>query len=117
MMLAQRAAVIEALLADATRASELSPADAARLLVGLSSVQAALAARVVVGTQSGPTPAPSIEDRLLTPEQLAKHFGCSKAWVYRQAPRWPFTRKLSRRVLRFSEAGLLRYVGERRARG
>jgi len=57
-----------------------------------------------------------VEDRLLTAQDVAAVFGCSVAWVYRQAPRWPFTRKLSHKVLRFSEVGLREWLAKGRWR-
>lgn len=53
------------------------------------------------------TPAP---DRLLTPEEAAALLGVKVRWLYRHAVDFTFTRKLSRKVLRFHEAGLRRYV-------
>lgn len=66
--------------------------------------------RVEVGTGTG------VADRLLTAEDVAEQLGCSVAWVYRQALRWPFARKLSHKVLRFSEAGLLEWLAKARRR-
>jgi len=49
-------------------------------------------------------------DRLLPPEEAAALLGVTVRWLYRHAPEFTFTRKLSRKVLRFHEAGLLRYI-------
>lgn len=64
-----------------------------------------------------PTPAvaePIGEDRLLTPIEAAERLGVSSRWLYRHAGSLPFTRRLSRKVLRFSEAGLNRYLDGRK---
>ena len=53
------------------------------------------------------------KDRLLTPEQAAEILGQKVRWVYRHAPQWTFTRRLSLKCLRFSEAGLRRYAARR----
>jgi predicted DNA-binding transcriptional regulator AlpA len=49
-------------------------------------------------------------DRLLTVHEVAERLGLSSSYAYKQAARWPFTRKLSARALRFSEAGLERWM-------
>lgn len=62
---------------------------------------------------TGTTP-PAL-DRMLTAGEVAERLHCSKQHVYREARRWPFTRKLARRVLRFSETGLERWLARQRA--
>ena len=52
----------------------------------------------------------TVTDRLLTAEQVAERLGLSKSQVYKQAHGWPFTRKLSAKALRFSEAGLEQWL-------
>ncbi len=49
-------------------------------------------------------------DRLLTPQEAATILGQSVPWLYRHAAKFPFTRRISRRNLRFSEAGLRRWI-------
>jgi len=63
----------------------------------------------------GSAPDQEPPDRLLNAEQVATRMHVSEAWVYRQARRWPFTRKLGRRAVRFSEAGLVRWLSSRNA--
>jgi predicted DNA-binding transcriptional regulator AlpA len=53
-------------------------------------------------------------DRLISPSEVASRLGVTVRWVYRHADQWPFTRKLSRKVLRFSEAGFGRWLQARR---
>jgi predicted DNA-binding transcriptional regulator AlpA len=53
-------------------------------------------------------------DRLLNAEQVAQRLQFSVEEVYRRAGRWPFTHRLGRRTLRFSEAGLNRWLDRRR---
>jgi predicted DNA-binding transcriptional regulator AlpA len=60
-----------------------------------------------------PTESPASVDRLLTAEVVAERLRLSVSQVYKQASRWPFTRKLSPRALRFSEAGLTRWLDRR----
>jgi predicted DNA-binding transcriptional regulator AlpA len=50
------------------------------------------------------------EDRLLTPKQAAEILGQTVRWVYGHAGKLPFTRRINRKNLRFSEAGLRRWI-------
>ena len=50
------------------------------------------------------------KDTPLTAEQAAALIGVSRRWIYRNAARLPFTRRISRKTLRFSEAGLHRWI-------
>ena len=52
-------------------------------------------------------------DKLLTPEEAAAVLGMSTKWLYRNAPKLPFTRKLGRKTLRFSQVGLQKYLTTR----
>jgi hypothetical protein len=54
-------------------------------------------------------------DRLLTVEEVAGRLEVAPQWVYRHAGEWDFTRRLGRRTLRFSEAGLRDYIDGPRA--
>jgi predicted DNA-binding transcriptional regulator AlpA len=64
-------------------------------------------------TQARSAPA---QERLLTAVEVAERLGVTVRWVYRHADRWPFTHKLSRKVLRFSESGLVQLLSRRRTR-
>lgn len=104
------------LLGDARRVDDLTQAEAASALVELASLQAVVAARLRAAPVSALSEASTPEgDRLLTAEDLAERFGRSVAWVYRQAKHWNFTRRVTRRTVRFSEAGLQRFLAQRRA--
>jgi len=52
-------------------------------------------------------------DRLLTAEQVATILGVTKRWVERRARRLPFARRLSAHAVRYSEAGLRRWMANR----
>ena len=43
-----------------------------------------------------------------------KELGLAVRWLYRHAPTLPFARKLSRKVLRFSRAGITRWLATKR---
>lgn len=93
----------------------ISPANAAALLGALAALWMTPSGNSVGPTpQSVPPGKATPPSRLLTPEETAKRLSVTVRWLYRNAKRLPFTRKLSRRVLRFEEAGLERYIRERR---
>jgi predicted DNA-binding transcriptional regulator AlpA len=54
------------------------------------------------------------KDTLLTPEQAAAIIGVDKAWLYRHSKQLPFARRLSRKKIRFNEAGLRRWLASRK---
>jgi predicted DNA-binding transcriptional regulator AlpA len=53
-------------------------------------------------------------DRLLTPEETAAILDVDVRWLYRHAAKLPFTRRISRKNLRFSEAGLRRWLAAKK---
>ena len=50
------------------------------------------------------------EDRLLEADEAARVLSVSPDWLYRNAKKLPFTRKLGRKMLRFSHLGIQKYV-------
>lgn len=87
------------------------------LMAQVAALQVALAARLAV------TASPSNErvgvhapdaERLLTPPETAALLGVTVTWLYRHAGKLPFARRLSRKALRFSEAGLHRWLAGRK---
>jgi excisionase family DNA binding protein len=62
---------------------------------------------------STPVPAWSGDD-LLTVAEAAAALRVSRRWLYRHARTLPFTRKLSRKVLRFSRSGIARWLATKR---
>ncbi len=53
-------------------------------------------------------------EHLLTIEEAAQILSVSPDWIYRNAKRLPFTRKLGPKMLRFSHQGLLRWLATRK---
>jgi predicted DNA-binding transcriptional regulator AlpA len=53
------------------------------------------------------------EDRLIEADEAAKVLGVSPDWVYRNAKKLPFTRKLGPKMLRFSASGIQKYLAAR----
>jgi hypothetical protein len=77
----------------------------------LTSLQAVLVARLIAPTNDscGHNPGSDDSDELLTTADAAKLLNVSEDWVYRRADRFPFARRLSRKALRFSKKGLLKW--------
>lgn len=53
-------------------------------------------------------------DRLLTPTEAAAVLGVSLRWLYRHHRGLPFARRVSPKVLRFSEIGLRHWLAQQR---
>lgn len=89
----------------------------APMLAQLAALQTALAARLITGYSpghEGPPATPQDQEDLLTPGEAAALLTVSVDWMYRHAAGLPFTRRLSRKALRFSRAGLLKWRAGRR---
>jgi hypothetical protein len=81
------------------------------LLAQCAALLAAIGARLA---SPGPTAPPPASDRLLTPEEAAALLSVTPTWLIRRAKRLPFSRPLSRKILRFSEVGLQRWAAARK---
>ena len=96
--------------------SRLSLHQTAQILGLLRSIEVMLIARQVRDTL---TPIPSIvaskeaPDTWLTADEVAGRLKRTRAWVYRQARRWPFAKRPSRKTLLISERGLTRWMEHR----
>ena len=66
--------------------------------------------RVVVREEIKASNANGKTDRLLDPVEAAKLLSVSEDWLYHQARKLPFTRKLGPRLLRFSYQGMLKWM-------
>ena len=53
------------------------------------------------------------EERLLNAEEAAKILNVSSDWLYRNAKKLPFTRKLGPKMLRFSHQGIMKWLPTR----
>ena len=74
-----------------------------------------LADKVVERLSRSPNGRPTTEnDVWLTPEKASAILGVNKKWLYRHAKDLSFAKKLSRKALRFNEAGLRRWMATRR---
>jgi predicted DNA-binding transcriptional regulator AlpA len=55
-------------------------------------------------------------DRLLTPKETAAVLGVPVRWLYRHYHQLPFARRLSRKLLRFSEIGVRTWIAQQHGR-
>ncbi len=109
-------ATLDELAASPERVRDLSSVEAADLLLRVVGLQTVLLARALAGQTNGPAPDTPAEDRLLSPEEAARRLGVTLRWLYRHAKHLPFTRRLSRKALRFSAEGLEKYLRQRQGR-
>jgi predicted DNA-binding transcriptional regulator AlpA len=100
---------LDRLLADIDRL----PADQLPDAIGaLESVKARAWARLV--RPESMEASPQDADQTVNVQDAARLLGMSPTWVYRHADTLPFTRRVGRRALRFSVAGIRRYLARRR---
>ena len=89
------------------------PADQLPDAIGtLESAKARAWARLVRPESAEPSPQDA--DKTVDVQDAAQLLGMSPTWVYRHADTLPFTRRVGRRALRFSVAGIRRYLASRR---
>ncbi len=78
----------------------------------LSTVKSILAARLAVGSD-GATITTAYADALVDAPEAARRLKMSIGWLYKNASRLPFTRRVGPRSLRFSADGIRRYLTRR----
>jgi predicted DNA-binding transcriptional regulator AlpA len=105
--------VVADLIRDPRCVEEIRQEDVATTLTIVAALEAALAARLMVDKPKA-VDAPEREDRLLTTDEAAALLRVTPQWLYRRADRLPFARRLSRKALRFSEAGVRRWMATKR---
>jgi len=106
---------LDALLETPAAATEIPTEAIPRLLYQLASIEQILVSRLLNTTAASATTTTSDPDRLLTAEQAASLLSVTVKWLYRHARQLPFTRRLSRKTLRFSAAGLNKWLAQRKA--
>jgi predicted DNA-binding transcriptional regulator AlpA len=79
----------------------------------LAQIRQIVREEITTAIQSG---APNVtqQDTLLTSEQAAQLMGVSPRWLHRHAGKLPFTRRIGRKNLRFSDAGLRRWLATKK---
>lgn len=105
--------LLSTLAGDPAKLATLTMEQEQRLLASLS-VAVGEVSPGPQGTSSPPPVAARTEDDLLTVEEAAATLRVSPRWLYRHAKTLPFSRKLSRKVLRFSRAGIARWLATKR---
>jgi len=100
---------LDKLAADPGCAEELSPQEAEQMLAKTTGVQTALLGRILSGNRVHQNDG----DTLLKVEEAAKRLDVSKDWLYRHAKELPFTMRIGRRQLRFSDSGIEKYIKSR----
>jgi predicted DNA-binding transcriptional regulator AlpA len=83
----------------------------AALYLDVAKLEAILRSRLLTLSAATATEAvPALSnDRLLTANEAAALLGVTRVWLYRHAHALDFSRRLSRKTLRFSENGLRKY--------
>lgn len=100
------------LLTDISQASTVPPEAVPEMLGELERLKATLWARLTALQGNGRQPD---KDRLLVVEEAAVKLGVSRDYLYRYSGKLPFTVRVGR-SLRFSEAGVDRYIRNRTGR-
>jgi len=95
---------VDDLVANPARVADVRIDDLPALLIKLTTLTAAVAARL----QSPPQGKPD-DDRLLDVAEAAAMLGRSPDWLYRHAKTLPFSRRLNGMV-KFSRQGLQKYL-------
>jgi predicted DNA-binding transcriptional regulator AlpA len=100
-------------------AGGLPPRTLAALQSRAAVVQAALAAEALAAAiEPGAQPATAAQEesaKMLTVDEAAAMLRRSRQWIYRQAPHLPFVKRISRKSLLCSEAGIKRWLATRKA--
>jgi len=96
----------------------LSPDVIPRILGELEVLRAGLLVRLITHPATATPPGGANTksqplDRLLSPTEAAALLKVTTRWLYRHHRSLPFTKRLSRRALRFSEEGLRRWLAHR----
>ena len=98
---------LDALARDPSTAIGLPPSALAALQAQIAAAQSALAAAMASApTQATGLRAVEAADRTLDADQIAAELGHTRRWVFRNAGKLPSVRRVSRKSLVGSEAGL-----------
>ncbi len=92
--------------------AEVKPDQIPAALAQLAAAQSILTARLLIAQ---PAARQDEETNWLSVEEAAAKVGRSPRWFYRNAKRLPFLKRLSRKVLLVSEAGMMRWVSNQKA--
>lgn len=111
-------ALLRQLLADPAKLGAITPEQERAIVASLRAVVAVesppLSSPAPVNAAPASSAPPWSEGDVLTIDEAASMVKLSKRWLYRHAKALPFARKLSRKVLRFSRAGITRWLATKR---
>ena len=92
-------------------AGEIPNEDIPAALTQIAAFQTAIAAKLMGACEEHAQET----DELLTVKQAAELLAVNTDWLYRRAKTLPFSRRLSRKALRFSRRGLLAWRDRRKS--
>jgi excisionase family DNA binding protein len=114
-MAAMKVMTLEDLIRGERFVEELNPQEAAAMLTALAGIQLALANRILTGKQPEPSVKPD-DSQMLNVDEVAALLKTTRETIYklsRQQDWLPFTIRISRKHLRFREAGLQKWIARR----
>jgi hypothetical protein len=107
---------LDRIAADPRCVAGLSKSTIAGLLLRSAVVQSALTAALATDpNQVTAEPAKQDDDKFLTPDEASVVLRRSRQWIYRHSKTLPFVRRISRKSLLCSEAGMRRWLASHKA--
>ena len=106
---------LDDLVEDPRKVSDIPPEAVHELRGELARLDSLLQERLYLANRNGDTERPGAGDRLLNVEEAAERLSLSQDFLYRNSKKLPFTVRNGRQ-LRFSEAGIERYIRQRMGR-
>ena len=104
------------LIADPRKASVIPPEAVPEMRGELARLDSLLLARLLSANDNSDADGAGDGDRLLNAKEAAAKLGVSQDYLYRYSSKLPFTVRLGGRQVRFSEAGIDRYIRQRMGR-
>ena len=104
---------LAALLDHPEQVAQVPPEQVPPVLCRLAALQTMLAARLAAEATSSPATSEQGPEKLLDVRQAAERIGMSTDWLYRHKDKLPFTRPVGTRTVRFSDAGITRWLARR----
>jgi predicted DNA-binding transcriptional regulator AlpA len=103
------------LISDPDENPRIPPEEIPELLGALEELKARLWSRLAAPSlPPRATEAPRQRDRLLNAREAGERIGVNAKWMYSHADTLPFTHRLGKRTLRFSEFGLAQWMEDRK---
>jgi excisionase family DNA binding protein len=106
---------LDDLVADPGKVSDLSPEAVHEMRGSLARLDSLLQERLFLANRIGDTDGAGHRDRLLNVKEAAEKLCVTKDYLYRNSSKLPFTVRMGGK-LRFSEAGIERYIRQRMGR-